>query len=64
MVAGFAQGVQMYKQAHNAPRPWVLFIIEDDERNVCDQKLLEFLLQRDHGIFSMRKTLLQVYQEA
>ena len=44
MVAGLAKGVQMYREAHNAQKPWVLFLCEDDERNVCDQKLLELRL--------------------
>ena len=41
MVAGLAEGIRHYKEAHNSTRPWVLFLCDDDERNVCDQKLLE-----------------------
>ena len=33
---------------------WVLFVIENVERNICDQKLIEFALYKEFGIFSMR----------
>ena len=42
---------------------WVLFVCETDERNLCDQKVIEVLLQRRHGIKSMRKTMLQISSE-
>ena len=36
---------------------WVLFVCEDDERNLCDQKAVEYDLMANLGIKSMRKTL-------
>ena len=42
----------------------MLFVCEDDERNLCDQKLLEFKLWREKGIRSMRKTLGEVVELA
>lgn len=36
---------------------WVLFVCEDDERNLCDQKAIEHDLMKNLGIKSMRKTL-------
>ena len=42
----------------------MLFVCEDDERNLCDQKLIEFKLWRERGIRSLRKTLGEVVEEA
>ena len=44
--------------------PWVLFICEDDERNLCDQKIIEVRLQQKFKVFSMRKTFAQIATEA
>jgi 6-phosphofructokinase len=38
----------------------VLFVIEDSERNVIDQKLIETDLHFRHGIKSMRCTFKQI----
>ena len=38
----------------------MLFVIEADERNVVDQKIIEVKLQQQFGIFSMRRTLSQI----
>lgn len=37
--------------------PWVLFVITDDERNVIDQKIIEYELLTNYKISSMRCTL-------
>lgn len=39
---------------------WVLFVIDEGERNICDQKWIEVELFEKYGIKSMRLTLSQV----
>ena len=68
MIEGLAHGIKLYKEAmgdsYGQRDPWILFVCEDDERNLCDQKLIEMQLQRDCGIFSIRKTFLEVAFQA
>lgn len=45
-------------------KPWVLFVVEDSERNVLDQKVIETELQAQYGICSMRCTFNEVAQMA
>jgi hypothetical protein len=40
---------------------WVLFVIEADERNIGDQKSLEYDLYNDHGIKTLRATFSQIW---
>ena len=42
---------------------WVLFVCEDDERNLCDQKVCEVQLQRRFGICSLRRTLAEIGEQ-
>jgi glutathione synthase len=44
--------------------PWVLFVVEDAERNVIDQKVIETELMRRFEIKSMRYTLKEISQRA
>ena len=44
-------------------KPWVLFVCEDNERNICDQKVIEVQLQHRYGISSMRKTMAEIASE-
>ena len=56
----FVHAVQIYKRSmtlSDSAEVWILFVCEDDERNICDQKAIEVELQTKHGIKSMRKTL-------
>mmetsp|Transcript_19284 Transcript_19284/g.13851 ORF Transcript_19284/g.13851 Transcript_19284/m.13851 type:complete len:83 (-) Transcript_19284:781-1029(-) len=47
----------------NRTNTWVLFVVENIEKNVGDQKLVESSLYFDHGkIKSKRLTLQQVYE--
>lgn len=39
-------------------------MVTDDERNVIDQKIMEYELQSTHGIKSMRCTMEQIGEEA
>ena len=43
---------------------WVLFVCEDDERNLCDQKAVEYDLMANLGIKSMRKTLKELIAQS
>jgi glutathione synthase len=45
-------------------KPWVLFIIEDIERNTVDQKIIEAQLSFKHEIYAMRATFADVHREA
>ena len=42
--------------------PWVLFVIEEKERNVTDQKITEAELQFTYGIKSLRCTFKEIYE--
>ena len=42
----------------------VLFVIEDEERNICDQKWIEHQIYQAHKIKSMRMTFSQIYERA
>ena len=53
LVAKFFQAIALYQQGNltlsddgpeNGEKPWVLFVCEDDERNICDQKVIEVQL--------------------
>lgn len=47
MIQDFAHAIQLYKDSlvkkfnRQSSEPWVLFIIEEKERNVVDQKIIE-----------------------
>lgn len=40
--------------------PWILFVISDDERNVIDQKIIEYELQVKFGVKTMRCTFSEI----
>jgi hypothetical protein len=42
---------------------WVLFVVEDSERNVIDQKFIETELQTNFGIKSMRLTFAEIFAQ-
>ena len=50
MIGYFNIAIQNYKNSMKAKydieskNPWVLFVITDDERNVIDQKIIEYEL--------------------
>ena len=58
LVESFKYATDLYKQSvgisdHNRP-VYVLFVVEDKERNVIDQKVIEIELFRRYKIHSMR----------
>ena len=68
MTGNFKRAIDLYKQSVREKypgvplddKPWVLFVVDEKERNVIDQKVIETELQRLHGIPSMRCTLAQI----
>lgn len=68
MISYFNEAIQKYKAsikekfALESADPWVLFVIEDCERNVIDQKLIETALQAKYGVKSMRHTFKEISQ--
>jgi len=54
----------MEKYQHKAEDPWVLFVVEEKERNVIDQKIIETELQFKFGIKSMRMTFAEIKEVA
>jgi hypothetical protein len=68
MVANFKTAMEHYKRTLKekfnieSQDPWVLFVVEDKERNVVDQKIIETELQKHTGIKSMRMTFAEIYE--
>ena len=60
LAAGLAQAHRAYGNTQTS----VLFIVQDSERNVFDQRSLEYHLLADHGIQTARLTLPQIAQSA
>ena len=64
---GIAETIRLYKESTGtdaASKPIVLFIVDDHDRNLCDQKLIEVNLYKRHGIHSLRKSLAEVAAQA
>lgn len=71
----FYRSCQLYQQSMEIKHPsiyaglkpdsfWVLFVIDEGERNVCDQKWIENHLFDTYGVRSLRITLAQVHKRA
>eukprot|EP01132_Coremiostelium_polycephalum_P008574 gene8574-10547_t len=45
---------------YNNPKAVVMMIVQDGERNIFDQKFIEYNLWNDHGVRMIRKTLREV----
>lgn len=50
--------------AHGVKDAFVLFVVQDDERNFADQRFLEYALWEDHGVKVLRKSLTTLAREA
>jgi len=48
---------------HDSQDPWVLFLVTPDERNVIDQKIIEYELQVKYGLKCMRCTFQEIKDE-
>jgi hypothetical protein len=66
MVNQFVMALKYYRETvpENFGKPWVLFIIEEVERNTVDQKIIEAELSFKHNIYSMRATFADIDREA
>jgi hypothetical protein len=65
MARVFKRTCELYLQnsgtsAKSVMELWVLFVIDEGERNICDQKLIEVDLFEKHGICSLRVTFAQL----
>ncbi|KAG7193673.1 uncharacterized protein KQ657_000360 [Scheffersomyces spartinae] len=61
LAEGLADGDKFYSQQQgNSKNGVVLFIVQNGERNVFDQKHVEFALLNNHGIKSIRMSLEEV----
>lgn len=52
--------IKSHPELYNSMKPenfWVLFVVDEGERNVCDQKWIEYELFNSYKIPSMRMTL-------
>lgn len=69
MVDAFVQAINHYKQSQaqkfnrTVDDAWVAFIVDDSERNVVDQKIIEVQLQLRTGIKSMRVRFSDVFSQ-
>ena len=66
MARVFHRSCQMYVAGKltKASDCWVLFVIDESERNICDQKLIEIQAFEKHGVRSLRLTFLEIYLRA
>jgi glutathione synthetase len=58
IAAGLAAALEEYKrQKPKAINPVVVMVVQPGESNSCDQRDLEFLLQEEHGVRLIRRSL-------
>ena len=58
--AALAAALKCYNESTGANVDTVLFVVQAGERNVFDQRALEYELFKKHGVYVLRKTLQQV----
>ncbi|KAI0331124.1 glutathione synthase [Cubamyces sp. BRFM 1775] len=59
-IAGLAEGLAAAHKAYDSPSAWILFVVQDGERNVFDQRWLEYELLEKHSIRVVRQTFEQL----
>ncbi|KAI0315673.1 glutathione synthase [Amylostereum chailletii] len=59
-VKGLVAGLAEAHKAYGVPSAYVLFVVQPDERNIFDQRLLEYELLSRHGVRVARQTFLQL----
>ncbi|KZT69583.1 glutathione synthase [Daedalea quercina L-15889] len=62
--AGLAEGLAEAHKAYGVPNARILFVVQEGERNVFDQRWLEYELLEKHGIHVVRQTLHQLGESA
>lgn len=65
LAAGLSEAVYHYRSKFNShcQMPIVAFIVQDQERNVFDQRVLEYNLLENHHIRSVRMTIHEVQEK-
>ncbi|KAG8738201.1 hypothetical protein FRC10_007137 [Ceratobasidium sp. 414] len=61
---GLIEGIATAHRAYNNPRARVVFVVQPNERNVFDQRWLEYDLLERHGILVIRQTIEQLSTNA
>ncbi|OSC99094.1 glutathione synthase [Trametes coccinea BRFM310] len=59
-ISGLAEGLAAAHKAYGSPSAWILFVVQDGERNVFDQRWLEYELIEKHSIRVIRQTFGQL----
>ncbi|KAI0088590.1 glutathione synthase [Irpex rosettiformis] len=62
--AGLAEGLVAAHKAYGVPSARILFVVQDNERNVFDQRWLEYELLETHSIHVVRQTLTELLTSA
>ncbi|KZT11780.1 glutathione synthase [Laetiporus sulphureus 93-53] len=62
--AGLAEGLAEAHKAYGVPNARILFVVQEGERNVFDQRWLEYELLETHGIHVVRQSLNQLAHSA
>lgn len=62
--SGLAEGLATAHAAYGVPNAWILFVVQQGERNVFDQRWLEYELLERHGIHVVRQTFSQLAASA
>ncbi|EPQ54873.1 glutathione synthase [Gloeophyllum trabeum ATCC 11539] len=63
-LSGLASGLAEGHKAYGVPEAHILFVVQDGERNVFDQRWLEYELLEKHSIHVTRQTLTQLTSSA
>ncbi|KDQ49237.1 hypothetical protein JAAARDRAFT_143710 [Jaapia argillacea MUCL 33604] len=62
--AGLAEGLAVAHAAYGVPDARILFVVQAGERNVFDQRWLEYQVLESHGIHVIRQTLDELAKSA
>ncbi|GBE85446.1 Glutathione synthetase large chain [Sparassis crispa] len=63
-IAGLAEGLAEAHKAYNVANTRILFVVQDGERNVFDQRWLEYELLEKHSIHVIRQSFNQLLHSA
>ncbi|OAD73602.1 hypothetical protein PHYBLDRAFT_181285 [Phycomyces blakesleeanus NRRL 1555(-)] len=63
-IEGFANGLASAWEHYGKPDAYILMVTQPGERNVFDQRWIEYSLVDKHGIHLMRRTLAEIEQRA
>ncbi|KAG6909274.1 hypothetical protein DXG01_001218 [Tephrocybe rancida] len=63
-IAGLTEGLAAAHKAYNKEQTFVLFVVQPGERNVFDQRPLEYQLLEKHSIRAIRRTFEELAESA